>query len=238
MLRACAIDFVGTWEKFLPLAEFAYNNSYQATIGMAPYEALYGRKCRSPVHWDEAGERQFLGPELVEQATEAIKKIREKMKTAQSRQKSYADRRRRPLEFEPGEKVFLKISPTKGITRFRKRGKLNPRFIGPFEVLERVGKVAYRLALPPSLSGVHDIFHVSMLRKYIADPSHILRHPEVEVTPDLRQEVEPERILESSEKELRNKVIRMVKVKWKGHPIEEATWETEENIRNSYPSLF
>ena len=143
MLRACAIDFVGTWEKFLPLAEFAYNNSYQATIGMAPYEALYGRKCRSPVHWDEAGERQFLGPELVEQATEAIKKIREKMKTAQSRQKIYTDRRRRPLEFEPDEKVFLKISPTKGITRFRKRGKLNPYFIGPFEVLERVGKVAY-----------------------------------------------------------------------------------------------
>ena len=97
--------------------------------------------------------------------------------------------------------MFLKISPTKGITRFRKRGKLNPRFIGPFEVLERVGKVAYLLALPPSLSGVHDIFHVSMLRKYIADPSHILRYPEVEVTPDLRQEVEPERILESSEKE-------------------------------------
>ena len=160
------------------------------------------------------------------------------MKTAQSRQKSYTDRRRRPLEFELGEKVFLKISPTKGITRFRKRGKLNPRFIGPFKVLERVGKVAYRLSLPPSLSGVHDIFHVSMLRKYIADPSHILRYPEVEVTPDLRQEVEPERILESSEKELRNKVIRMVKVKWKGHPIEEATWETEENIRNSYPSLF
>ena len=160
------------------------------------------------------------------------------MKTAQSRQKSYADRRRRPLEFEPGEKVFLKISPTKGITRFRKRGKLNPRFIGPFEVLERVGKVAYRLALPPSLSGVHDIFHVSMLRKYIADPSHILRYPEVEVTPDLRQEVEPERILESSEKELRNNVIKMVKVKWKRHPIEEATWETEENIRSSYPSLF
>ena len=141
------------------------------------------------------------------------------MKTAQSRQKSYADQRRRPLEFEPGEKVFLKISPTKGITRFRKRGKLNPRFIGPFEVLERVGKVAYRLALPPSLSGVHDIFHVSMLRKYIVDPSHILHYLEVEVTPDLRQEVEPERILESCEKELRNKVIRMVKVKWKGYSI-------------------
>ena len=159
---------------------------------MAPYEALYGRKCRSPVHWDEAGERQFLRLELVEQATEAIKKIRERMETAQSRQKSYADCRRRPLEFEPGKKVFLKISPTKGNTRFRKRGQLNPHFIGPFEILERVGKVAYRLALPPSLSGVHDIFHGSMLRKYIADPSHILRYPEVEVTPDLHQEVEPE----------------------------------------------
>ena len=104
------------------------------------------------------------------------------MKTAQSRQKSYDDRSRRPLEFEPGKKVFLKIFPTKGITRFRKRGKLNPRFIGPFEILERVGKVDYRLALPPSLFGVHDIFHVSMLRKYIADPSHILRYPEVKVT--------------------------------------------------------
>ena len=205
---------------------------------MALYKALYGRKSRSPVHWDKAGERQFLRPELVEQATEAIKKIRERMKTAQSRQKSYANCRRRLLEFEPSKKVFLKISPTKGITRFRKRGKLNPRFIGPFEVLERIGKVAYRLALPPSLSGVHDIFHVSMLRKYIADPSHILRYPEVEVTPDLRQEVEHERILESSEKELRNKVIRMVKVKWKGHPIEEVTWEVKENICSNYPSLF
>ena len=160
------------------------------------------------------------------------------MKTAQSRQKSYADRRRRPHEFEPGEKVFLKIFPTKGITRFRKRGKLNPRFIRPFEILDSVSKVAYRLALPPSLSEVHDIFHVSMLHKYIADPSHILHYPEVEVTPDLSQEVEPERILESCKKELRNKVIRMVKVKWKGHPIEEATWEVEENIRNNYPSLF
>ena len=105
-------------------------------------------------------------------------------------------------------------------------------------MLFRSGKVAYRLALPPSLSRVHGIFHVSMLRKYIADPSHILRYPEVEVTPDLRQEVEPERILESSEKELRNKVKRMVKIKWKGHPIEEATWEIEENIRSSYPILF
>ena len=148
---------------------------------MAPYEALYGRKYWSPIHWDEAGEKQFLRPELVEQATEAIKKIRERMKTAQNRQKSYADRRRRSLEFEPGKKMFLKISPTKGITQFRKIGKLNPHFIRPFKILKRIDKVAYRLALSLSLSGVHDFFHVSILHKYIADPSHILHNPEVEI---------------------------------------------------------
>ena len=141
---------------------------------MAPYEALYGRKCRSPVQWDEVGERKYLGPELVEQATEAIKKIQKRMKTSQSRQKSYADQRRRPLEFEVGEHVFLKISPMRGIMRFGKKGKLSPRFVGPFEILERVGVVAYRLALPPSMFGVHDVFHISMLRKYIRDPSHVL----------------------------------------------------------------
>ena len=149
MLRACALDFHGTWERFLPLTEFAYNNSYQATIEMAPYEALYGRKCRSLVHWDEAGERRYLGPEFVEQSIEAIKKIRQWMITAQSRRKGYVDKRRRPLEFEVGDKVFLKTSPVRGITRFRNKGKLDPRYIGPFEILDEFGKVAYRLALPP-----------------------------------------------------------------------------------------
>ena len=238
MLRACAIDFSGSWEKYLPLVEFAYNNSFQATIGMAPYEALYGRKCRSPVHWDEAGERQYLGPEMVDEATEAIRKIQKRMETAQSRQKSYADKKRRPLEFAIGDKVFLKISPMKGITRFRKRGKLNPRFIGPFEILERIGQVAYRLALPPSMSGVHDVFHISMLRKYIADPTHILQHPEIEYTPDLRQEVRPVKILDTRVNELRNKTLRLVKVQWSGRLTQEATWERESEVRDQYPELF
>ena len=238
MLRACAIDFPGSWEKYLPLVEFAYNNSFQSTVGMAPYEALYGRKCRSPVHWDEAGERQYLGPDMVDQATEAIKVIRQRMKTAQSRQKSYADKRRRPLEFEIGSKVFLKISPMKGVTRFRKRGKLNPRFIGPFEILERIGKVSYQLALPPAMSGVHDVFHVSMLRKYVHDPSHILQHPEVEYTPMEREEVRPVRILDARDKQLRNKTIRLVKVQWQGRSTEEATWEREDEVRANYPGLF
>ena len=149
---------------------------------------------------------------MVDQTTEAIKVIRQRMKTAQSRQKSYADKRRRPLEFEIGSKVFLKISPMKGVTRFRKRGKLNSRFIGPFEILERIGKVSYQLALPPAMSGVHDVFHVSMLRKYVHDPSHILQHPEVEYAPKDREEVRPVRILDARDKQLRNKTIRLVKV--------------------------
>ncbi|CAM8905384.1 unnamed protein product [Rhodiola kirilowii] len=132
---------------------------------MAPFEALYGRKCRSPICWDNVGERQLLGPEIVRDTVEKIKLIRERLRVAQSRQKSYADVRRRDLEFHVGDHVFHKVSPTKGISRFSIRGKLSPRFIGPFEILERVGSLAYRLALPPVLAGVHNVFHVSMLRK-------------------------------------------------------------------------
>ena len=104
------------------------------------------------------------------------------------------------MEFKAGDKVLLKTSPVKGVMRFRYKGKLCPRYVGPFEILERVGKVAYRLALPPAMSGLHDVFHVSMLRKYVADPAHILKYPEVEITTDLKHEVRPERILGRSEK--------------------------------------
>ena len=171
------LDFGGSWEVHLPLAEFAYNNSYQASIGMAPFEALYGRPCRSPVCWAEVGDKNLLGPDLVQETTEKVAVIRERLRTAQSRQKSYADRRRRPLEFEVGDYVFLRVSPKKGLIRFRKAGssgKLAPRFIGPFEIIGRVGAVSYRLALPPSLAHVHDVFHISMLRKYEPDPSHVI----------------------------------------------------------------
>jgi hypothetical protein len=113
MLRLCVLDFKGNWINFLPLVEFAYNNSFQATIGMAPYEALYGRKCRSPLYWDEVGEKQLLGPEIVQDTKDKIALIRKRMLTAQSRQKSYADQHRRKLEFKVGDQVFLKVSPMK-----------------------------------------------------------------------------------------------------------------------------
>ena len=238
MLRACILDFQGSWSTYLSLIEFAYNNSYQATIQMAPYEALYGRKCRSPLHWHEVGERKFLGPELVDLTSSAIEKIRGRMKTAQSRQKSYADVRRRPLEFEIGDHVFLKIAPIKGVMWFGKKGKLSPRYIGPFEILNRVGEVAYRLALPPSLASVQNAFHVSMLRKYVPDPNHVLRHEVLDINPEATYEEKPSRILDRKDKELRNRTIPMVKVQWGNHAEEEATWELESAMREKYPHLF
>ena len=142
MLRACFLDLKGSWDEHLPLVEFAYNNSYQANIQMTPYEALYGSPCQSLICWTEVGESSITGPYLIKDTSEKVGMIRKHLLTAQSRQKSYADIRRRPLEFEVGDHVFLKVMPKRGVIRFCKRWKLSPRYIGPFEVLERVGAVA------------------------------------------------------------------------------------------------
>lgn len=185
MLRACVLDFQGGWEDHPPLVEFAYNNSYQASIGMAPYEALYGRPCRSPICWADVGEVVEMGLDLIRETTEKVKAIQQRILTAQSRKKSYTDRRRRPLEFEVSDHMFLKISPNRGLMRFGKKGKLSPQFIGPFEILTQVGETAYHLALPSQLAGVHDVFHVSMLRKNEPDPSHVLHWTELELENDI-----------------------------------------------------
>ena len=163
MLRACVLDFKGSWEEHLPLVEFVYNNSYQESIQIAPYEALYWRPCLSLTCWTEVGESSTTGPDLIRDTTEKVGLIRKRLLTAQSLQKCYADKRRQPLEFDSCDHVFLKVMPKRGVVRFGKQGKLSPRFIRPFEVFERVGAVAYLLALLPSLSGVHEVFHVSML---------------------------------------------------------------------------
>ena len=141
---------------------------------MAPYEALYGRPCRSPLCWTEVGESSITGPDLIRDTSEKVSLIRQSLLMAQSRQKSYADVRSRPLEFEVGDHVFLKVMPKRGVVRFDKREKLLLRFIGPFEILERVGTVAYWLVLPPSISGVHEVLHVSMLQRYTPDPAHVV----------------------------------------------------------------
>ncbi|KAL5562372.1 hypothetical protein UlMin_032119 [Ulmus minor] len=175
---------------------------------MAPYEALYGRKCRSPVHWYETGESAVITPEFVEDTTEVVKKIQARIETAQR------------------------------VIRFGKRGKLNPRFIGPYEVIERVGKVAYRLALPPNLASVHNVFHVSMLKKYVPDTSHVLEQEPIELHEDLTYEEKPVQILDRKTKTLRNKEIPLVKVLWRNQKMEEATWEREDEMRLAHPELF
>ncbi|KAK9049808.1 hypothetical protein SSX86_031223 [Deinandra increscens subsp. villosa] len=205
---------------------------------MAPFELLYGRKCRAPIYWEEVGERMIEGPELVQITNEKVSVAREKLKEAQSRQKSYADRHRRELEFNEGDRVFLKVSPCRGVRRFGIKGKLSPRFIGPFEILDRVGESSYRLALPPQLSHVHNVFHVSLLRGYNYHPLHVVNYPFHLIREDLSLEEEPEAILDRQERVMRRKTIPFVKVLWKNHSTREATWEMEGSIRSQYPNLF
>ena len=173
MLRDCVLDLSGSWDRYIPLMEFAYNNSYQSSISMAPYEALYGRRYRTPMCWTVLNEHKIIGPNLVKDIEEKVQIIQQRLKASCDRQRSYANLKRKDIEFEVGDKVFLKVSPWKKILRFGRKGKLRPRFIGPYEILEKVGLVAYRLALPLELAKLHDVFHVSMLQRYRSDTSHI-----------------------------------------------------------------
>nr|GEW53702.1 DNA/RNA polymerases superfamily protein [Tanacetum cinerariifolium] len=179
-------------DDYIGLVEFAYNNSWHASIKCAPFEMLYGRKCRAPICWDQVGEHVIEGPEMIEVTNEKVVVAKEKLKKARTRLKSYADKHRKSLEFQPGDHVFLKVSPA----RFGIKGKLSPRFIGPFEILDRVGEVSYRLALPPQLSHVHNVFHVSLLRGYKYHPLHVISYPLDQIHADLSYVEEPEAILD------------------------------------------
>ena len=201
---------------------------------MAPNEALYGRPCRSPLCWTEVGESSITGPDLIRDTSEKVSLIRQRLLTAQSRQKSYADVRCRPLEFEVGDHIFLKVMPKRGVIRFGKREKLSPRFIGPFEILERVGTIAYRLALPPNMSSVHEVFHISMLRRYTPDLAHVVDWGEIEVDTDGTFEKGPVCI----DQVFRRKTVRLVRVLWQHRGVEESTWEYEDTMRATCPFLF
>ncbi|KAI3818931.1 hypothetical protein L1987_12753 [Smallanthus sonchifolius] len=238
MLRACVIDFGNKWDTHLPLVEFSYNNSYHTSIKAAPFEALYGRKCRSPLCWTEVGDSQLTGPEIIHETTEKIVQIRDRLKAARDRQKSYADVRRKPLEFQVGDKVLLKVSPWKGVIRFGKRGKLNPRYIGPFEILARVGPVAYKLKLPQALSGVHATFHVSNLKKCLLDETQVIPLEEIQVDDRLHFVEEPVEIMDREVKRMKQSRIPIVKVRWNSRRGLEFTWEREDQMKRKYPQLF
>ena len=205
---------------------------------MAPYEALYGRSCQSPICWTEVGERPSMGSDLVRDTSEKVDWMRKRLLTAQSRQKSYADRWRRLLEFEVGDHIFLKVMPKKGVVRFGKRGKLSSRYIGPFEVLERVGEVAYRLALPPSLFecsyGIPCLHALEVHSR--SDSCSGLGELVVDAYGTFEEG--PVRIMDSRYQVLRRKIVRLVKVLCQYRGVEEVTWEREDTMCTDYPFLF
>ncbi|GJV02131.1 putative reverse transcriptase domain-containing protein [Tanacetum coccineum] len=202
MLRRCVIDFGSSWDCHFPLVEFSYNNSYHASIKAAPYEALYERKCRSPVCWSEVGDSQLTRPEMIREMTEKI------------------------------------VSPWKGAVRFGKRGKLSPHYIGPFKILARVGLVAYTLELPKKLKGVHSTFHVSNLKKCLAEGDIVVPIDEIQLDDKLHMIEEPVEIVDREVKRLKQSRIPIVKVCWNSQRGPEFTWEREDQIKNKYPRLF
>jgi hypothetical protein len=234
MLRAYALDYGSSWDENLPYVEFLYNNSHQASIEMALFEALYGRKCTTPLLWSGVGEQSLFGPDIIKDAEEKVRLSRDRLKIAQSRQKSYADSKRREVTYEVGDRAYLSVSPLHGVKIFGVKGKLAPRFVGPFKILVRKGEVAYELKLPESLTAVHNVFHVSESKKC---------HPEMAETP-LRdtiplEEVQLEsdltyektiKILETLERVTRTKTIKFCKVQRNHHTEEEATWEREDEL--------
>ena len=191
--------------------EFAYNNSYHSSIEMAPFEALYGRRCRSPIGWFDAFEVRPWGTELLRESLDKVKLIQDRLLMAQSRQKSYADRMIRDLEFMVGERVLLKVSPMKGVMRFGKKGKLSPRYICPFEIVERIGEVVYQLALPPGLSGVHPVFHISMLKKYHQGDDHVIQKDLVLLNQNMTFKEEPITIFDRQIRKIRYKEVASVR---------------------------
>jgi hypothetical protein len=207
-------------------------------LKISPFQALYGRKCRTALYWDQTGERQFFGIEIIQEEEEQVRFIRENLRTAQSRQKSYADTRRRLLEFKEGDHVYLKVSTIWGMRRFKVKGKLSPRFIVPFLILKQVGEVAYQLELPDHLADVHDVFHVFQLKKCLRVPKEQLPMEDLSVQYDLTYTEYTIKILDTLTHVTRSKVIKMCKVQWSHHGQDEATWEREEELRVDFPHLF
>jgi hypothetical protein len=194
------------------LAEFSYNNSYQESIRMAPFEALYGKKCRTPLNWVEVGDRGHFGPNFILEAREKVRIIRSHLKAAQNHQKTYADKRRRPLQFEVGDYVYIKVSPMKGVHRFGVREKLAPRYVGPYKILTRCGPVAYRIRLPDILLAVHDVFHVSQLKKCLRVPDEAAEIEGLPLRPNLSYVEHLVKILDEKERVTRNNVVKFYKV--------------------------
>jgi hypothetical protein len=238
MLRMYVMDQQKHWEEFLPLVEFAYNNSYQSTIKMVPLEFLYGRPCQTPLSWDQLEDRVLVGPEAIQKMEYQIQTIRQRIKEAQDRQKSYVDAHRVDRSYEVGDQVFLRVKPHKSLIKFGKGAKISPRFMGPFVIVERKGLMAYRLALPDSLRCTHDVFHVSVLRHYISDPTHVIDMSSLQVLDEGALMAEPICILDHRIRQLRRRTVEQVKVQWDKYSPHSTTWEDAYDMRQQFPFLF
>ena len=238
MLRSCAIMYSSSWDVCLTFAEFAYNNSHQVSINMSPYEALYGRDCRTLLNWSEVGERRLYGSKLVQEAEEKVDQIHQSLSAAQERYKAYANDHTRKMDYQVGDYAYLKVTPFEGTQRFQEKGKLAPKYVGPFKIYAKRGEVAYALALPDSLMGIHHVFHISQLKRCIEVPTDLVELQEIDLDQNLSYKEYPNAILDFSERKTRTKTIKLLKVQWSRHLVEKATWEVEDTIGKLYPLLF
>jgi hypothetical protein len=204
---------------------------------MAPFEVLYGHRCRAPINWVELGEKVIFGPDLVEEAEVIVRRIQENLKAVKSCQETYANKRHRPLKFEVRDHVYLRVSPMKGVKRFGVKGKLAPRYIRPFRILEKCGSVAYKLDLPPSLAGVHDIFHVLQLKKCLKAPVDVVLPEVTPLETDLSYREHPTKVLDQKDCVTRRKTIKFFNIQWSNHSEEEATWKSEDILCSCHPDF-
>jgi hypothetical protein len=237
MLRVCVLEHQGSWDQNLTWAEFSYNNSYQESLKMAPFEVLYGRRCSTPLNWIELGEKVIFGPDLDKEAEAIVRRIQDNLKAAKSHQETYANKRRQPLEFKVGNHVYLRVSLMKGVKRFGVKGKLAPHNIGLFPILEKCGSMTYKLDLPPSLAAIHDIFHVSQLKKCLKAPVDVVLPEVTPIEDDLSYPEHLIKVLDQKDRVTRHKTIKFFKIQWSNHSEEEATWKSEAYLYSRHPDF-
>ena len=237
MLRAYCMREPIKWTRYLYLVEFAYNASFQRSIGMSPFKALYGQECLTPLKWTDPMIRVQASKEMLDEMQQQTDLIRFEIKAAQDRQKAYADTHRSDREFEEGDMVFLRVKPKHSSLSLGKFKKLSARYCGPYVITKRINEQAYELLLPPHIL-VHNVFHVSLLKKYVPDDRHILGDEQPLVSKDGTLDITPERILQSRERILRNRTQREYLIKWNGYPEEDASWEREDHLTSSFPDFM
>jgi hypothetical protein len=234
MLHACALSDGPKWDQHLPLTEFSYNNSYQEIIKMLPFEVLYGWPCHTLLSWFEVGERVIFGPDIVTEAEEKVRQIHANILTAQSHQKSYTDKRHRPLEFEVGDHVYLWASPMKSVRRFGIKGKLAPRYIGPYPIIDKYGPTSYQVELSSKLSGVHNVFHISQLKGCLKPLSDVVVKDTIPLELDLTYKTHPIKVLDQQDRVTHNKTTQFYKIQRNDHFEDETTLEHEDFLRSNY----